>query len=75
MPGKMIGKVTFQNVVRPSAYRSMPASSSDRVMPANRARMVTTTKLMLNMMCAARMVKKPRSTPRLTHSVSRPRPG
>ena len=36
--------------------------------------MVTTTKLMLNMMCGARMVKKPRSTPRLTHSVSNAAP-
>ena len=43
MPGKMIGKVTFQNVVHGPAPRSWAASSSDRSNPASRARTVTVT--------------------------------
>ncbi len=48
----------------------MPASSRDRLKPTSRARTVTTTKLMLNMMWLIRMVLKPRSVPIVTHRVS-----
>ena len=43
MPGKMSGKVTLRKVVRSFAYRSIAASSSDRLKPTMRARTVTTT--------------------------------
>ena len=59
MPGRMSGKVTFQNVVHSFAPRSIAASSRWRGKPCIRARTVTTTKLMLNMMWATRMVWMP----------------
>ena len=59
MPGRMSGKVTFQKVVHSLAPRSMAASSRWRGNPCIRARRVTTTKLMLNMMWAMRMVWTP----------------
>ena len=56
-PGRMSGKVTFQNVVHSLAPRSMAASSRWRGKLASRAFTVTTTKLMLNMMWAIRTVR------------------
>ena len=58
MPGRISGKVTFQNVVHSFAPRSIAASSRWRSKPYSRARTVTTTKLMLNMMWAMRIVTK-----------------
>ena len=55
----MSGKVTFQNVVHSFAPRSIAASSRWRGKPCIRARTVTTTKLMLNMMWAMRIVWSP----------------
>src|SRR6266404_3919201 len=43
MPGKISGKVTFQNVVHSFAPRSIAASSRRRSKPEMRARTVTTT--------------------------------
>ena len=59
MPGRISGKVTFQNVVSSFAPRSIAASSRRRSKPGRRALTVTTTKLMLNMMWAMRIVWKP----------------
>ena len=59
MPGRISGKVTFQNVAHGVAPRSMAASSRWCGKPCIRARTVTTTKLMLNMMWAIRMVWTP----------------
>src|SRR5919106_5234419 len=69
MPGAMSGSVTRTNVVHGFAPRSMAASSRWRSKPTTRARTVTTTKLMLNMTCATKIVQKPRATPRLRNSV------
>ena len=55
----MSGNVTFQNVVHSLAPRSIAASSRWRGKPCIRARTVTTTKLMLNMMWAMRIVWMP----------------
>ena len=70
MPGNISGKVTFRKVVHSSAPRSMAASSSDRLKPVMRARIVTTTKLMQNAMWAMMIVLIPRATPTDTHSAS-----
>ena len=59
MPGRMSGKVTFQNVVSSSAPRSIAASSSRRSKPDSRALMVTTTNEMQNMMWAMTIVWNP----------------
>ena len=58
-PGRISGKVTFQNVVTSLAPRSIAASSRRRSKPGRRAFTVTTTKLMLNMMWAIRIVVNP----------------
>ena len=55
-PGRMSGKVTLRKVVSSFAPRSIAASSRCTGKPASRARTVTTTKLMLNMMWAMRIV-------------------
>src|SRR3954451_4706306 len=60
MPGRMSGNVTFQKVAHGEAPRSMAASSRCRGNPCIRARTVTTTKLMLNMTWAIRIVWSPR---------------
>ena len=57
MPGRMSGKVTFQNVAHSFAPRSIAASSRWRGKPGRRAFTVTTTKLMLNMMWAMMIVR------------------
>ena len=59
MPGRMSGKVIFQNVTSSLAPRSIAASSRLRSKPDSRALTVTTTKLMLNRMWAMRIVVKP----------------
>src|SRR5919106_6448599 len=69
IPGAIRGSVTRANVVQGVAPRSIAASSRCRSKPTSRARTVTTTKLMLNMTCAKRIVQKPRATPRLRKSV------
>ena len=58
-PGRMSGKVTFQKVVQSSANRSRAASSRWLGKPSSRARTVTTTKLMLNITWAMRIVGMP----------------
>ena len=58
-PGAISGSVTRMNVWKPLAPRSCAASSRLRSNPISRDRTVTTTKLMLNMMCAIRIVVKP----------------
>ena len=55
-PGRMSGNVTLRKVVSSLAPRSIAASSRWVGKPASRARTVTTTKLMLNMMWAIRIV-------------------
>ena len=60
IPGRISGNVTFQNVVHSFAPRSIAASSRWRSKPYSRARTVTTTKLMLNMMWAIRIVEEVR---------------
>ena len=57
-PGRISGKVTLRNVVSSFAPRSIAASSRWVGKPDSRARTVTTTKLMLNMMWAIRIVMK-----------------
>jgi hypothetical protein len=57
IPGRIRGKVTFQNVVHSLALRSIAASSRCRGKPCIRAFTVTTTKLMLNMMWAMMIVR------------------
>src|SRR6478609_284206 len=59
IPGRINGKVTFQNVVSSFAPRSIAASSSRRSKPARRAFTVTTTKLMQNITWAMTIVWKP----------------
>ena len=66
----MSGRVTFLKVVHSSAPRSMAASSSERLKPLMRARIVTTTKLMQNIMWAMTIVGRPRATSTETHSAS-----
>ena len=61
----MSGSVTLKNAVNGLAKRSAAASSRCRSLPASRARTVTTTKLMLNMMCAIRIVANPSLKPRI----------
>ena len=58
IPGRISGKVTLRNVVSSFAPRSIAASSRWVGKPDSRARTVTTTKLMLNMMWAMRIVMK-----------------
>ena len=53
-----------KNVTYSFAPRSIAASSTCRSKPTSRARTVTTTKLMQNMMCASTIVQKPRAVPR-----------
>ena len=60
MPGRMSGKVTFQKVVqlvRAEVHRGFLEVAVGK--PDSRALTVTTTKLMLNMMWAMRIVVKP----------------
>ena len=58
-PGAINGSVTRRNVCRPFAPRSWAASSRCRSNPINLDLTVTTTKLMLNITCAIRIVVKP----------------
>ena len=71
----MSGNVTFQNVVSSLAPRSIAASSRWRREAGQPGLTVTTTKLMLNMMWAIRIVMNPLSgknggAPIATNSVS-----
>jgi uncharacterized protein YpmS len=70
IPGAISGSVTFVNVVHSLAPRSIAASSRWRSKPCRRAFTVTTTKEMLNITCAMKIVQKPVATPRLRNSVS-----
>ncbi len=54
--GRIAGSVTRRNVVTAPAPRSRDASSSDRSMPASRARTTATTKAVPNAAWASRMV-------------------
>ena len=71
MPGRISGNVTFQNVVHSFAPRSIAASSRWRGKPDSRARTVTTTKLMLNMMWAIRIVIEVQREERLVRRSTR----
>ena len=68
--GAISGSVTFRNVVHSFAPRSIAASSRWRSKPTRRAFTVTTTKLIMNMMCAITIVTKPVATWRLRNSAS-----
>ena len=68
--GRIIGKVTFQNVIHGDAPRSAAASSMERSRVSTRARTTTATNEIENMMCAIVMVAAPRPTPSETKRVS-----
>ena len=59
MAGARSGSVTFWNVVHSFAPRSIAASSRCRSNPIKRAFTVTTTKLMMNITWAMKIVQKP----------------
>src|SRR3954453_9306644 len=60
--GRMIGKVTFQNVVHGVAPMSAAASSIERSRVTTRARTMAATNEIENMMCAITIVVKPGPT-------------
>src|SRR3954469_8884161 len=68
--GRMIGKVTFQNVVHGVAPRSAAASSIERSRVTTRARTMAATNEIENMMCAITIVVKPGPTLSDTNSES-----
>src|SRR5689334_1916493 len=68
--GAISGSVTLRNVTHSFAPRSIAASSRCLSKPTSRAFTVTTAKLMQNMMCAIRIVQKPKTTLKLRKSVS-----
>ena len=70
MPGMIIGSVTFQNVRRGLAPRSIEASSSVQSWPRTRARTVRATKLTSKPMWAMTIVPNPRFQPRSKNRVS-----
>src|SRR5690625_2990524 len=74
IPGTSSGNVTFQNVIGPEAYRSAAASSSRGYSDAIRARIVTTTSDMQNMMWDRIVVVIPSSTPTFRNWASREAP-